>query len=162
LNRAGLSQFDVVDIVDRLSYANRSDLSDNRINPIASFPSEGIVVWGQKTLQIAASALDRINVRRLLIYAKKTISSAAKYLVFEPNSSTTYQRFTNMVNPILDRVKQDQGIERFQVVMDSNLNTPDVVDRNVMIGKIFLQPMKSAEFIDLQFIITNAGVQFST
>ena len=99
--------------------------------------------------------------RRLLIYAKKTIASAAKYLVFEPNNSSTYQRFVDTVNPILDRVRQNQGVERFQVVMDVNINTPDVVDRNVMIGKIFLQPMKTAEFIDLQFIITNAGVQFS-
>ncbi len=161
LNRGGLKQFDVVDVVDRLNYQDRSDLYDNRINPIASFPAEGIVVFGQKTLQVAASALDRLNVRRLLIFAKKTIASAAKYLLFEPNNPATYQRFINVVNPILERVRQNQGIERFQVVMDTNLNTPDVVDRNVMIGKIFLQPTKTAEFIDLQFIITNAGVQFA-
>ena len=151
-----------MDVVDRLNFTDRNNLYDNRINPIASFPNEGINVWGQKTLQVAASALDRINVRRLLIFAKKTIASAAKFLVFEPNNSATYQRFTNLVNPILEDVRQKQGLERFRVVMDTNTNTPDVVDQNRMVGKIFLQPTKTAEFIDLQFIITNAGVQFQS
>jgi hypothetical protein len=160
LNRGGLGQFGIVDVVDRLTFTDRNDLYDNRINPIASFPNEGITVFGQKTLQVADSALDRVNVRRLLIFSKKTIASAAKYLVFEPNNPATYQRFTNIVNPILEDIRQKRGLERFQVVMDTNINTPDVVDRNRMIGKIFLQPVKSAEFIDLQFIITNAGVQF--
>lgn len=162
LNRGGLEQFGVVDVTDRLNYTDRSNLYDNRVNPIATFPDQGIVVFGQKTLQVAASALDRVNVRRLLIHAKQTISSAAKTLVFEPNNPATYQRFLNKVNPILERIRQDQGLERFQVVMDTNLNTPDVVDRNIMRGKIFLQPTKVAEFIDLSFIITNAGVQFSS
>ena len=160
LNRGGLGQFDIIDVVDRLTFHDRNDLYDNRINPIATFPNEGIVVFGQKTLQVKASALDRINVRRLLIYAKKTIASAAKYLLFEPNNAQTWQRFTNMVNPILEKIRQDQGIERFKVVMDTSTNTQDLVDRNVMTGKIFLQPTKSAEFIDLSFIITNAGVSF--
>jgi phage tail sheath protein FI len=160
LNRGGLGQFDIVDVADRLNFQDRNDLYDNRINPIATFPNEGIVVFGQKTLQIKASALDRINVRRLLIFAKKTIASAAKLLVFEPNNPATWQRFVNVVNPILEKVRQDQGIERFRVVMDTTTNTADLVDRNIMTGKIFLQPTKSAEFIDLSFIITNAGVSF--
>lgn len=160
LNRGGLGLFDVSDVQDRLTFQDRSDLYDNRINPIATFPAEGIVVFGQKTLQVKASALDRINVRRLLIFAKKTIASAAKLLLFEPNNPETYKRFTNTVNPILDKIRQDQGIDRFRVVMDSSTNTPDLVDRNVMTGKIFLQPTKTAEFIDLSFIITNAGVSF--
>jgi len=160
MNRGGLDQFSVVDVVDRLNYTNRSDLYDNRINPIASFPNEGITIWGQKTMQVAASSLDRINVRRLLIFAKRTIKVASKELVFEPNNSSTYTKFTNKVNPILEKVRQDRGIERFKVVMDVNTNTPDVVDRNTMVGKIFLQPTKSVEFVDLRFIITNAGVQF--
>jgi hypothetical protein len=160
LNRGGLGQFDIVDVADRLTYSERSDLYDARINPIASFPVEGIVVFGQKTLQVKPSALDRINVRRLLIYSKKLIASAAKYLLFEPNNANTWQRFLNTVNPILDRIRQDQGIERFKVVMDSTVNTPDLVDRNIMTGKIFLQPTRSAEFIDLQFIITSSGVSF--
>jgi len=162
MNRGGLRQFDVIDVVDRLTYQDRNVLYDNRVNPLTTFPNEGVVIWGQKTLQVASSALDRVNVRRLLIFAKKTIASAAKYLVFEPNNSATYQRFTNLVNPILEDIRQKQGLDRFQVVMDSNLNTPDVVDRNVMIGKIFLQPTKSAEYIDLQFIITAGGVQFAS
>ena len=111
-------------------------------------------------MQVAASSLDRINVRRLLIFAKRTIKVASKELVFEPNNSSTYTKFTNKVNPILEKVRQDRGIERFKVVMDVNTNTPDVVDRNTMVGKIFLQPTKSVEFVDLRFIITNAGVQF--
>jgi len=160
LNRGGLGQFDVVDVTDRLTYAERSDLYEARINPIAYFPVEGIVVFGQKTLQVKPSALDRINVRRLLIYSKKLIASAAKYLLFEPNNPNTWQRFLNTVNPILDRIRQDQGIERFKVVMDSTVNTPDLVDRNIMTGKIFLQPTRSAEFIDLAFIITSSGVSF--
>lgn len=162
LNRGGLNQFDIIDVIDRLNYKDRNELYDNKINPIASFPNEGITIWGQKTLQASESALDRVNVRRLLIHAKKTIASAAKYLVFEPNNPATYQRFTNTVNPILEDIRIKQGLERFQVVMDTNLNTPDVVDRNIMRGKIFLQPTKAAEFIDLQFIITNAGVQFAS
>jgi len=160
MNRGGLSAFDIVDVQDRLTFQDRNDLYDNRINPIATFPAEGIVVFGQKTLQVKASALDRINVRRLLIFAKKTIAGAAKLLLFEPNNPQTYQRFTNTVNPILEKIRQDQGIDRFRVVMDATTNTPDLVDRNIMTGKIFLQPTKSAEFIDLSFIITNAGVSF--
>lgn len=160
MNRGGLAAFDVVDTVDRLDFEDRNDLYENRINPIATFPSEGIVVWGQKTLQVKASALDRVNIRRLMIYAKKTVASAAKVLVFEPNQAATWQRFINTVNPILEKIRQDQGVERFKVVMDSTTNTPDVVDRNIMRGKIFLQPTKTAEFIDLSFVITNAGVSF--
>jgi len=160
LNRGGLGQFDVADVMDKLTFQDRNDLYDNRINPIATFPTEGIVVFGQKTLQIKASALDRINVRRLLIFAKKTIASAAKLLLFEPNNSATWQRFLNTVNPILENVRQNQGLNRFKVVMDSTTNTADLMDRNIMTGKIFLEPTKTSEFIDLSFVITNAGVSF--
>jgi phage tail sheath protein FI len=160
LNRGGLAAFNIVDVADRLTFQDRNDLYENRINPIATFPNEGIVAFGQKTLQFRASALDRVNVRRLLIYAKKLIASAAKMLLFEPNNSNTWQRFLNTVNPILERIRQDQGIERFKVVMDSTVNTPDLIDRNIMTGKIFLQPTRTAEYIDLSFIITATGVAF--
>ena len=160
LTRGGLGQFDIVDVVDRLNFQDRNDLYDNRINPIAVFPNEGIVAFGQKTLQVKPSALDRINVRRLLIFAKKTIASAAKFLVFEPNNPATWQRFIQLVNPILEKIRQDQGINRFKVVMDTTTNTSDVIDRNTMVGKIYLEPTKAAEFIDISFIITNAGVAF--
>ncbi len=160
LNRGGLGQFDVFDTVDRLTFSDRNDLYDNRINPIASFPNEGVVVFGQKTLQVKASSLDRVNVRRLLIYAKKTVASAAKLLLFEPNNPATWQRFLNAVNPILDNIRQNNGLNRFKVVMDTSTNTADLVDRNIMTGKIFLEPTKAAEFISLDFVITNAGVSF--
>jgi hypothetical protein len=160
LNRGGLNQFDIVDTCDRLTFQDRDDLYSNRINPIATFPQEGIAVWGQKTLQVKPSALDRVNVRRLLIYAKKTCASAAKYLLFEPNTPQTWQRFLNTVNPILDKIRQDQGLVQFKVVMDSTVNTPDLIDRNIMTGVIFLRPTKAAEFIQLSFVITNSGVAF--
>ena len=160
LNRGGLAAFGVVDAVDRLTFEDRNDLYEANINPIATFPNEGIVVFGQKTLQTTASALDRINVRRLLIYAKKTIASSARYLLFEPNNQATWQRFLNSVNPILDAIRLNNGLQRFKVVMDSTTNTPDLVDRNIMTGKIFLQPTLAAEYIDLSFVITSAGVAF--
>jgi phage tail sheath protein FI len=97
-----------------------------------------------------------------LIFAKKTIASAAKYLVFEPDNPQTWDRFLKLVNPILKKVQQDQGLNRFKVVMDSSTNTPDIVDRNIMVGKIFLEPTKAAEFIDLSFIITAQGVEFGS
>jgi hypothetical protein len=160
LNRGGLGAFGIVDVCDRLTYQDRNDLYDARINPIAFFPNEGIVVFGQKTLQARPSALDRVNVRRLLIHAKKLIASAAKYLLFEPNNPSTWDRFLRTVNPILEKIRYDQGLERFKIVMDSTVNTPDLIDRNVMTGKIFLQPTKAAEFIDLGFIISASGVSF--
>lgn len=160
MNRGGLGQFGIVDVADRLTFDDRDSLYSNKINPIATFPKEGIVVFGQKTLQARQSALDRVNVRRLLIFAKKTIASAAKLLLFDPSDPTTWQRFINAVNPILEKIRRNQGLVRFKVVMDSTVNTPDVIDRNEMVGKIFLQPTKAAEFIDLQFVISPSGVVF--
>ena len=160
LTRGGLLPFGIVGVCDHLTFQDRNDLYEARINPIAIFPNEGINVFGQKTLQARPSALDRINVRRLLIYAKKTIASVAKVLLFEPNNPATWQRFLSTVNPILEKIRQDQGIERFKVVMDSTTNTADLIDRNIMTGKIFLQPTRAAEYIDLSFIITASGVSF--
>ncbi len=160
LNRGGLAQFGIVDTADRLTFQDRNDLYENRINPIATFPNEGIVVFGQKTLQYRPSALDRVNVRRLLIFAKKTVAAFAKFLLFEPNNANTWTKFLNKVNPILEKVRQDQGIDRFKVVMDSTTNTPDLIDRNTMAGKIFLQPTRTAEYIDLSFVISATGVAF--
>lgn len=159
-NRGGLKQFNVTAPVDRLTMADRNSLYENRINPIASFPNEGTVVYGQKTLQVKPSALDRVNVRRLLIFAKKTVASAARLLLFEPNDPTTWQRFTSTVNPIFERVRQERGVERFKVVMDGTTNTPDLVARNIMTGAIFLQPTRASEFIDLNFVVSSDGVQF--
>ena len=141
LNRGGLTE--VLDAYDRVTQSDRDDLYDNNINPIASFPNEGFVVWGQKTLQVKSSALDRINVRRLLIAAKKFIASSTRYLVFEQNTSATRNRFLNIVNPYLDSIQQRQGLYAFKVVMDETNNTPEVIDRNEMIGAIYLTAHKN-------------------
>ena len=158
LNRGGLSM--VVDAYTRLTHAERDTLYDARVNPIATFPGVGVAVWGQKTLQAKPSALDRVNVRRLLIAVKKYIASATRYLVFEQNTAATRNRFLNIVNPYLESVQQRQGLYAFKVVMDETNNTPDVIDRNIMYGQIFLQPTKTAEFIVLDFNILPTGAAF--
>lgn len=162
LNRGGLGQFGITDIVDRLQHSDRNTLYEAKINPITRFPAEGIVVFGQKTLQMRPSALDRINVRRLLILAKGAVATYARNLLFEPNNPATWTRFVNKVNPILEQYRKDQGINRFKVVMDSTTNTSDVIDRNQMVGLIFLEPVRAAEFITVDFIITAAGVAFGS
>jgi phage tail sheath protein FI len=150
----------VVGTYKNLSQANRDELYENRVNPIANFPNEGIVVWGQKTLQARPSALDRVNVRRLLIAVKKFIASSTRYLVFEQNTSATRTRFLNIVNPYLQQVSAEQGLSAFRVVMDESNNTPDVIDQNIMYGQIFLQPTRTAEFIILDFNIQPTGAAF--
>ena len=157
LNRGILTE--AIDVPTRLTHAERDDLYEGRVNPIATF-KEGICIWGQKTLQAKPSALDRINVRRLLIAAKKFIASATKFLVFENNTSATRQRFLNIANPYFESVQQRQGLYAYKVIMDATNNTPDVIDRNQMIGEIFLQPAKSAEFIILDFNILPTGAVF--
>ena len=158
LNRGGITE--AVDVESKLTFAQRDSLYENKINPIATFPGQGICVWGQKTLQVKSSALDRINVRRLMIALKKFIASSTRYLVFENNTTETRQRFLNIVNPYLERVKGRQGLYAFRVVMDETNNTPDVIDRNQMYGQIYLQPAKSAEFIVLDFNILPTGASF--
>lgn len=158
LNRGGLTE--VIDVKIRLNQENRDKLYESRINPIASFPSQGVCVWGQKTLQGRPSALDRINVRRLLIAAKKYIASATRYLVFEQNTAATRNRFLNIVNPYLESIQQRQGLYAFRVIMDETNNTPDIIDRNIMYGQLYLQPTKTAEFIKLDFNIQPTGAQF--
>jgi phage tail sheath protein FI len=158
MNRGGIDV--AVDVERKLTQSNRDDLYDANVNPIASFPGSGIVVYGQKTLQKKASALDRINVRRLLIAAKKYIASASKFLVFEQNTAVTRNRFLNIVNPYFEDVQQRQGLYAFKVVMDESNNTPDVIDRNQLVGQIFLQPAKTAEFIVIDFNVLPTGAAF--
>jgi len=158
LNRGGVSE--AVDVELRLNQSQRNDLYENKINAIATFPNQGVCIWGQKTLQAKPSALDRINVRRLLITLKKFIASSSRYLVFENNTTTTRQRFLNIVTPYLETVKSRQGLYAFRVVMDETNNTPDVIDRNIMYGQIYLQPAKAAEFIVLDFNILPTGATF--
>lgn len=145
----------------RTDHANRDDLYEGRVNPIASFPGQGIVTWGQKTLQQDASALDRINVRRLLIAVKKFIASTSRYLVFEQNVDATRQRFLSIVNPYLQSVQERAGLYAFKVVMDDSNNTPDIIDRNILVGQLYLQPAKTAEFISLEFNILPTGATFT-
>ena len=158
LNRGGLTE--VVEAETRLTHAERDTLYENRVNPIASFPGQGVVVWGQKTLQGKPSALDRVNVRRLLIKVKKFIASASRYLVFEQNTSATRQRFLNIANPFLESVQANSGLSAFKVVMDETNNTPDLIDRNILYGQIFVQPTRTAEFIVLDFSILPTGAAF--
>lgn len=158
LTRGGLTT--AIGTYKNLSQSDRDELYENRVNPIANFPNEGICVWGQKTLQARPSALDRVNVRRLLIEVKKFIASSTKYLVFEQNTSATRNRFLSIVNPYLEQVRAQQGLSAFRVVMDETNNTPDVIDRNLMYGQIFLQPTRTAEFIVLDFNIQPTGASF--
>jgi len=143
-----------------LSQADRDALYSNNINPIATFPRTGVSVFGQKTLQKGASALDRINVRRLMIELKAYIAQIADTLVFEQNTITTRNNFLSRVNPYLTTIQQKQGLYAFKVIMDESNNTPDVVDRNQLIGQIYVQPSRTAEFIALDFILQPTGATF--
>jgi len=143
-----------------LPRSSRDTLYANKVNPIATFPNTGVVVYGQKTLQTKASATDRVNVRRLLISLKGFISNVAQNLVFEPNSLATRNSFLAVVNPYLETVQQKQGLYAFKVVMDSTNNGPDVIDRNELRGAIYLQPVKTAEFIVLDFNVLPTGAEF--
>lgn len=158
INRGGLSS--AVRAEKKLSQANRDTLYTNKVNPIATFPGTGVVVYGQKTLQTKASALDRVNVRRLLISLKSYIGQVANNLVFEQNTIATRTSFLNQVNPYLESVQQRQGLYAFKVIMDSSNNTPDVIDRNQLVGQIYIQPTKTAEFIYLNFNILPTGATF--
>jgi phage tail sheath protein FI len=159
LNRGGIPG--AVGVKTRLTQAQRDILYESKVNPIAQFPGQGICVWGQKTLQRRASALDRVNVR-LLITVKKYIASSARYLVFEQNTEATRNRFLNIVNPYLSSIQQRSGLTAFRVVMDETNNTPDIIDRNILAGAIYLQPTRTAEFIKLDFNILPTGATFDT
>tara|TARA_R110002167_G_scaffold2081_1_gene10577 strand:- start:1131 stop:3647 length:2517 start_codon:yes stop_codon:yes gene_type:complete len=158
LTRGGLGSVSVAK--SKLTHTDRDTLYEARINPIATFPNQGVVVFGQKTLQAKPSALDRINVRRLLIKLKKFIASSSRFLVFEQNNSSTRARFLNIVNPFLESVQSNSGLSAFKVVMDDSNNTPDVIDRNQLVGQIFIQPTRTAEFIVLDFSVLPTGATF--
>jgi phage tail sheath protein FI len=158
LNRGGIGE--ALQVRTRLDTTARNNLYDGRVNPIATFPGQGIVAWGQKTLQHNASALDRINVRRLLITVKKFIASTSRYLVFEQNVEGTRNRFLSIVNPYLSTVAERNGLYAFKVVMDETNNTPDIIDRNMLVGELFLQPARAVEFIRLDFNILPTGAVF--
>jgi hypothetical protein len=158
LTRGGLST--VIQPERRLTVSQRDTLYAGKVNPIATFPGQGTVIYGQKTLQAKPSALDRVNVRRLLISLKRYIGGIAENLVFEQNSQTTRNSFLARVNPYLQLVQQRQGLYSFRVVMDETNNTPEVIDRNQLVGAIYLQPTKTAEYIILDFNILPTGATF--
>ena len=163
-NRGGLTQgsagIPVVGVIEKLSSKQRDNLYEVNINPIASFPNEGIVIFGQKTLQATPSALDRVNVRRLLIFLKKQISRIATTILFDPNVQVTWDRFLAQVNPLLKSVQSRFGLQEYRVVLDQTTTTPELIDRNIMYAKVFLKPTRAIEFIALDFIITRTGASF--
>ena len=163
-NRGGLSTgvagLPVVNVTQKLTSKDRDKLYDANINPIASFPSEGIVIFGQKTLQVTRSSLDRINVRRLMLFVKKGISRISADILFEPNVKETWDRFTARAEPFLQDVKARFGLTDFKLVLDETTTTPDLVDRNIMYAKIFLKPARAIEFVAVDFFITNTGASF--
>jgi len=158
VTRGGLGQ--VVRAAKKITAGQRDALYGANVNPIATFPGTGVVVFGQKTLQKRSSALDRVNVRRLLISLKSYISQVADTLVFEQNTLATRNNFLSQVNPYLESVQQRQGLYTFKVVMDDTNNTADVIDRNELLGQIFIQPTKTAEFIILDFNVLPTGATF--
>ena len=165
-NRGGLGSLGgprgprVVQARQRLDSSERDKLYDVNINPIATFPAEGVVIFGQKTLQADASALDRINVRRLLIYLKSEVSQVARTLLFDNNVPSTWARFTSQVNPILADVKARFGLTDYKLILDETTTTADLIDRNIMYAKIFIKPARAIEFIVVDFVITRTGADF--
>jgi hypothetical protein len=157
-NRGGVGG--VIQTERKLSPTDRDALYLGKVNPIATFPGQGPVIFGQKTLQTASTSLDRVNVRRLMIELKRVIGNVGNTLLFEQNTAATRNRFLNQVNPYLESVQQRQGLYAYRVVMDDTNNTADVIDRNQMVGQIFVQPTRTAEFIVLDFNITPTGVEF--
>tara|TARA_R110000822_G_scaffold77299_3_gene185493 strand:- start:10275 stop:13814 length:3540 start_codon:yes stop_codon:yes gene_type:complete len=162
--RGGLSEgaagIPVLDVSRRLSSDERDRLYEANINPVAKFPAEGIVIFGQKTMQQTASALDRINVRRLMIYLKREISFIASRLLFAPNTQVTWDRFTGQAIPLLEGVKAQYGIEDFRLILDESTTTPDLIDRNIIYAKLLVKPTRSVEFFAIDFVVTNSGASF--
>jgi len=162
---AGLTRGRVISGIDVEMGATPGEMDllygdQNSVNPIAKFTKDGLVIWGQRTLQRAPTALDRINVRRLLLYLRKVISTAVRYLVFEPNDEKTWRLFGHLVIPFLNDVTQRRGLYDFRVKCDETTNTPAVIDRNEMNAQIFLKPVKAAEFIQVDLVITATGANF--
>ena len=163
-NRGGLSEgsagLPVVAVTERLTSQDRDELYDANINPIASFPNEGIVIFGQKTLQTTPSALDRINVRRMMIFVKKQISAVANGILFDQNTQVTWNRFIAAAEPILRSVQNRLGISEYRLILDDTTTTPDLVDQNIVYAKVFVKPAKAIEYIAVDFVITDSGAAF--
>ena len=163
-NRGGLSSGDagipVLNTTEKLTSRDRDNLYEVGINPLATFPNEGVVVFGQKTLQADRSALDRINVRRMLIYVKSGVSQIASGFLFEPNVQDTWNKFLAEAEPFLTDVQQRFGIDEFKLQLDDTTTTPDLIDQNILYAKLFIKPTRAIEFIAVDFFITNSGASF--
>jgi hypothetical protein len=163
-NRGGLTDgaagIPVVNVTERLVSKDRDLLYEASINPIASFPSTGIVVFGQKTLQERQSALDRINVRRLVIYLKKQISVLSTQVLFDQNVQSTWNRFKSLIEPFLANVKVQYGITDYRLILDESTTTPDLIDQNIMYAKIMIKPARAIEYIAIDFVIASTGASF--
>jgi phage tail sheath protein FI len=162
---AGFNRGQVKSVV-KLAYnpsseAHRDELYTRQINPVVSFPGEGVILFGDKTMQTRPSAFDRINVRRLFIILEKAIATASKFFLFEQNDAFTRAQFKNLVVPFLKTVQQRRGITDFKVVCDETNNTGEIIDRNEFVADIFVKPTRSINFIQLNFIATKTGVNFS-
>jgi len=163
-NRGGLSEgaagIPITSVTERLTSKERDTLYESNINPIASFPSSGIVLFGQKTLQEDQSALDRINVRRLVIYLKKQISILSNTILFEQNVTATWNRFIALIEPLLASVKLRFGLSDYRLVLDDTTTTPDLIDQNILYAKIMVKPARAIEFIAIDFVIMSTGASF--
>jgi len=163
-NRGGLTDgaagIPITAVSERLMSKDRDTLYDANINPIASFPSTGIVVFGQKTLQERQSALDRINVRRLVIYMKKQISILSSQILFEQNVQDTWARFVGLIDPFLSNIRTRYGITDYRLILDETTTTPDLIDQNILYAKIMVKPARAIEFIAIDFVIMSTGASF--
>jgi phage tail sheath protein FI len=163
-NRGGLSDGSsgivATGVSKRLTSRERDELYDVNVNPIAQFPQEGVVIFGQKTLQSTRTALDRVNVRRLLIYVKKEISRIANSILFEPNVRDTWNRFIAQAEPFLDGVKADFGLTDYRLILDETTTTPELIDRNTLYARVLLKPARAIEFIAIDFEIFRSGASF--
>jgi len=163
-NRGGLTEgaagIPITNVTERLVSRDRDTLYEAAINPIASFPSSGIVVFGQKTLQERRSALDRINVRRLVIYLKKQISILSTQILFEQNVQSTWNRFIGLIDPLLANVKSRFGLTDYRLILDESTTTPDLIDQNILYAKIMIKPARAIEYIAIDFVIMSTGASF--
>jgi phage tail sheath protein FI len=153
---AGVNRGRIVEAIGierTVTQGERDYLYENRVNPIANFSKEGIVIWGQKTLQVSATSLDRVNVRRLLLYLRKVIATAVVPLIFEPNTPRLWRRFVNLITPFLRDVKLREGLNEFRVICDETTNTPAVIDRSEFRARVMLKPTKAAEFLIIDFVL---------
>lgn len=153
--------FNVLGVAYKTSQGERDVLYPEGVNVIASFPDSGVNIWGQRTLQSQPSATDRINVRRLMMYMEKAISQSSKFVVFEPNHPQTWRSLGRLVIPFMQDIKVNGGVYDFAFQCDEETNTAAVIDRNEMIARVFVKPTKTAEFIELNFILTGSGADFS-